>query len=134
MYLFSGGGPSYASALFGAAKVKECSPDQGIAIPLEEFHHYNSQKEGDPLFIIAPAWNHRFARARDTAFGGQALGKGQIYSIVNRGARRCLDPHSDVVLRLPAMPESLASLWSIFRSGAALRLPCVAMAKFRQAE
>ncbi|MDX7954072.1 SIS domain-containing protein, partial [Lichenihabitans sp. Uapishka_5] len=39
IFLFAGGGPSFATALFGAAKVKECSPDHAIAIPLEEFHH-----------------------------------------------------------------------------------------------
>ncbi len=55
LYLFTGGGPAYASALFGAAKVKECSPAHAIAIPLEEYHHYNSQKAGEPLFVIAPA-------------------------------------------------------------------------------
>ncbi len=54
MYLFAGGGPCYAAAVFGAAKVKECSPDQALAIQMEEFHHYNSLKAGDPLFIIAP--------------------------------------------------------------------------------
>ena len=53
-YLYAGGGPSYAAALFGAAKVKECTPDHGLAIPLEEYHHYNSQKAGDPLFLVAP--------------------------------------------------------------------------------
>lgn len=49
IYLFAGGGPAYASTLIGAAKIKECTPDHAIAIPLEEYHHYNSQKVGDPL-------------------------------------------------------------------------------------
>jgi glutamine---fructose-6-phosphate transaminase (isomerizing) len=129
IYLYAGGGPSYASALFGAAKVKECSPDQGIAIPLEEFHHYNSQKEGDPLFIIAPA-GPSVCRARDTAFEGKRW-RGQIYSIVTEG-ETMLDPHSDMVLRLPAMPESLAPL--VYSVPVQLFAYHVAMAKFRQAE
>jgi glucosamine--fructose-6-phosphate aminotransferase (isomerizing) len=109
LYLFAGGGPSFASALFGAAKVKECTPDHAIAIPQEEFHHYNSLKVGDPLFIIAPA-GPSVARARDTAFEGRRWG-GQIYSIVTEGDDR-LDACSDVVLTLPTMPEALSPLVS----------------------
>ena len=109
LYLFGGGGPSFASALFGAAKVKECTPDHAIAIPQEEFHHYNSLKVGDPLFIIAPA-GPSVARARDTAFEGRRWG-GQIYSVVTEGDDR-LDAYSDVVLTLPAMPEALSALVS----------------------
>jgi glucosamine--fructose-6-phosphate aminotransferase (isomerizing) len=129
VYLYAGGGPSFASAMFGSAKVKECSPDQGIAIPLEEFHHYNSQKEGDPLFLIAPAGPSVF-RARDTAFEGKRW-KGNIYSIVTEG-ETMLDPHSDEVLRLPAMPESLAPL--VYSVPVQLFAYHVAMAKFHQAE
>jgi hypothetical protein len=53
-YLFVGGGPAFASVFFGAAKLKECTPDHSIAIPIEEYHHHHSQKRGDPLFPIAP--------------------------------------------------------------------------------
>ena len=51
-YQFADGGPSIAAALFGAVKVKGCTPDHGIAIPVEEFHHYNSQKAGHPLMPL----------------------------------------------------------------------------------
>lgn len=129
IYLYAGGGPAFASALFGAAKVKECSPDQGIAIPLEEFHHYNSQKEGDPLFLIAPSGPSVY-RARDTAFEGKRW-KGQIYSVVTEG-ETMLDPHSDVVLRLPDVPESLAAL--VYSVPVQLFAYHVAMEKFRRAE
>ncbi|MBB3454304.1 glucosamine--fructose-6-phosphate aminotransferase (isomerizing) [Rhizobium sp. BK313] len=129
VYLYAGGGPAYASAMFGAAKVKECSPDQGIAIPLEEFHHYNSQKEGDPLFLIAPSGPSVY-RARDTAFEGKRW-KGQIYSVVTEG-EAMLDPYSDIVLRLPAVPESLAAL--VYSVPVQLFAYHVAMEKFRRAE
>jgi glucosamine--fructose-6-phosphate aminotransferase (isomerizing) len=129
IYLYAAGGPAFASALFGAAKVKECSPDQGIAIPLEEFHHYNSQKEGDPLFLIAPSGPSVY-RARDTAFEGKRW-KGQIYSVVT-GDEAMLDPYSDVVLRLPAVPESLAAL--VYSVPVQLFAYHVAMEKFRRAE
>ena len=55
MCLFSGGGPNWASAVIGAAKVKECTPDHALAIQVEEYHHYNSQKAGEPLVLLAPS-------------------------------------------------------------------------------
>ncbi len=105
IYLYAGGGPSYAAAMFGATKMKECSPDHAMAIPLEEFHHYNSQKAGDPLFVLAPA-GPSVARARDTAEEGKRW-KGRIHAIVT-GNEAALDECSDLVIRLPALPESLS--------------------------
>ncbi len=107
VFLFAGGGPSFATAMFGAAKVKECTPDHAIAIPLEEFHHYNSQKAGDPLFVIAPR-GPSIARARDTAAEGKRWG-GVVYGVVTED-EAALDGLADAVLRLPAMPEPLSPL------------------------
>ena len=107
--LFAAGGPSYAAALFGAAKVKECSPDHAISIPLEEFHHYNSQKRGDPLFLIAPS-GPSVPRARDTAEEGRRWG-GTIYAVVT-GEESMLDACAHKILRLPSVPEVLRR-WSI---------------------
>lgn len=129
LYLFAGGGPSYASALFGAAKVKECSPDHAIPIPLEEFHHYNSQKAGDPLFIIAPS-GPSLPRALDTAREGQRWG-GQVYSIVTEGDETLLES-SDAVITLPAVDERLAPM--VYTIPTQLFAYHVAMAKFRLAE
>jgi glucosamine--fructose-6-phosphate aminotransferase (isomerizing) len=129
VYLYVGGGPSYATALFGSAKVKECSPDHGISIPLEEFHHYNSQKQGDPLFLIAPE-GPSVPRACDTAFEGKRWG-GHVYSIVTGNESR-LDDCSDVVLRLPSVPEVLSPL--VYTIPVQLFAYHVAMAKFRAAE
>ncbi len=128
-YLFAGGGPAYACALFGAAKVKECTPDHAIAIPLEEFHHYNSQKAGDPLFVVAPA-GPSVARARDTAFEGRRWG-GRVYAVV-AGGEPALDPHADAVLRLPPVPEEMAGL--LYSVPVQLYAFHLAMAKFAAAE
>ena len=106
IYLFAGGGPSYASALFGAAKVKECSPDHAIAIPLEEFHHYNSQKKGDPLFLIAPQ-GPSVPRALDTAREGKRWG-GTVYGISTDGDRT-LEEASDTVIAVPPIAEELSA-------------------------
>jgi len=106
IYLYAGGGPAYAAALFGATKMKECSPDHAMAIALEEFHHYNSQKAGDPLFVLAPS-GPGVPRARDTAEEGKRWG-GRIYAVVT-GDETALDACSDLVIRLPGLPESLAA-------------------------
>jgi len=129
IYLFVGGGPAYACALFGAAKVKECSPDHAIAIQLEEFHHYNSQKAGDPLFLVAPK-GLSMPRALDTAREGRRWG-GQVYSIVTE-KDRTLDADSNMVFPCPAMSEYLSPMvYTIPLQQFAYH---VAMAKFRLAE
>ena len=128
IYLYAGGGPAYASALFGATKMKECSPDHAMAIPLEEFHHYNSQKAGDPLFVLAPA-GPSVARARDTAEEGRRWG-GRIYAIVTDD-EAALDDCSDLVLRLPALPETFAAF--LFTLPPQLFAYHTALEKFRAA-
>ena len=129
VYLYSGGGPAYASALFGAAKVKECSPDHGIAIPLEEFHHYNSQKAGDPLFLIAPH-GPGVPRALDTLHEGKRWG-GQVYSVVSERDATHFG-QSDRVFPLMDVPEVLSSF--IYTLPVQLFAYHVAMAKFQRAE
>jgi len=129
VYLYCGGGPAYASALFGAAKVKECSPDHGIAIPLEEFHHYNSQKAGDPLFLVAPH-GPGVPRALDTLHEGKRWG-GQVYSIVT-GRDADLFAQSDRVFSLVEVPEVFSAF--VYTVPVQLFAYQVAMAKFQQAE
>jgi glutamine---fructose-6-phosphate transaminase (isomerizing) len=129
VYLYSGGGPAYASALFGAAKVKECSPDHAIAIPLEEFHHYNSQKAGDPLFLLVPH-GPGVPRALDTLHEGKRWG-GQVYSVVSEGDSG-LFAQSDQVFELTEIPEALSAF--IYTLPVQLFAYHVAMAKFHLAE
>jgi glucosamine--fructose-6-phosphate aminotransferase (isomerizing) len=129
IYLFSGGGPSFASAFFGAAKVKECTPDHAIAIPLEEYHHYHSQKPGDPMFLIAPN-GLSVPRARDTAEEGMRYG-GKVYAVTARD-NATFDTLSTSVIRLPPMIERLAPL--VYTIPVQLFAYHLAMIKFRIAE
>jgi glucosamine--fructose-6-phosphate aminotransferase (isomerizing) len=129
IYLFSGGGPSFASAFFGAAKVKECTPDHAIAIPLEEYHHYHSQKPGDPMFLIAPN-GLSVPRARDTAEEGMRYG-GKVYAVAARD-NPTFDSLSTAVIRLPPMIERLAPL--VYTIPVQLFAYHLAMIKFRIAE
>jgi glutamine---fructose-6-phosphate transaminase (isomerizing) len=129
VYLYCGGGPAFASAMFGAAKVKECSPDHGIAIPLEEFHHYNSQKAGDPLFLIAPH-GPSIPRALDTLHEGKRWA-GQVYSVV-AAEDAAQFKSSDQVIPLIDVPESLSGF--VYTIPVQLFAYHVAMEKFHRAE
>ncbi len=129
MYLFCGGGPSFACAFFGAAKVKECTPDHAMAIPIEEYHHYQSQKLGDPLFLVAPN-GLSVPRARDTAEEGLRNG-GQVY-VVAAEDNPVFDDLSTAVIRLPPMIERLSPL--VYTVPLQLFAYHVGMAKFRRAE
>jgi glutamine---fructose-6-phosphate transaminase (isomerizing) len=71
--MFTGAGPCFAAASFGAAKVRELGPIHAFAMPLEEMHHYRLPKQGDHLVIIAPDAASR-ERALDTVLVGQAVG------------------------------------------------------------
>jgi glucosamine--fructose-6-phosphate aminotransferase (isomerizing) len=54
IYQFIGSGPNLATALLGAAKIKETSQNRAEACNLEEFAHLHglSMREGDPIFIV----------------------------------------------------------------------------------
>lgn len=129
MYLFSGGGPSWACAIIGSAKVRECSPDHAQPIQVEEYHHYNSQKEGEPLWVIAPD-GPSVARAVDTVRDARRYG-GTVYVVTTEGVDR-FDDLADLVIHLPATPEMLSPLLTVIP--VQLFGHHVAMAKFRAAE
>lgn len=44
LILLAGAGPHYAPAAFGAAKLKELAPIHAYAFPVEEYHHYRTQR------------------------------------------------------------------------------------------
>ena len=92
MYLFSAGGPTWPAAIVGAAKVKECTPDHAVEIQVEEYHHYNSQKVGEPLFLLAPT-GPSVPRAMDTGRDARRFG-GRLYVCTTAGEHR-LDEHAE---------------------------------------
>jgi len=129
MYLFSAGGPSWAAAIIGAAKVKETSPDHAVEIQVEEYHHYNSQKPGEPLFIFAPT-GPSVPRAVDTGRDALRYG-GQLYAITTVG-ESALAGIAAAVIELPVVPEALSPL--LFVVPAQMIGYHVGMAKFAAAE
>jgi glucosamine--fructose-6-phosphate aminotransferase (isomerizing) len=107
LFLFAGGGPAFTCASFGAAKTKELTSSHAIAIPLEEYHHYRSQKRGEPLFLVAPQ-GYSTIRARDTGIKGLENG-GHVYAIVTKGDHT-LDGCYTQRLDLPVINELFAPL------------------------
>lgn len=129
MHLFSGGGPNLATAIIGAAKVKECSPDHALPIQVEEYHHYNSQKAGEPLWLFAPA-GPTVPRAIETGTDAHRWG-GQLYAVTTRG-ETAFDDLADRVLYLPVIHEYVSPL--LYLMPAQLYGYHLAMAKFAVAE
>jgi glucosamine--fructose-6-phosphate aminotransferase (isomerizing) len=107
MHLFSGGGPNWAAAIVGAAKVKECTPDHATAIQVEEYHHYNSQKAGEPLWLLVPT-GPSIARAVETGTDSHRWG-GQLYVVTTEG-ETAFDGLADRTLFVPAVHEFLSPL------------------------
>lgn len=129
MYLFSAGGPTWPAAIVGAAKVKECTPDHAVEIQVEEYHHYNSQKTGEPLFLLAPT-GPTVPRAIDTSRDAHRFG-GSVYVVTSDQEHR-LDDHADQVLYLPPIDESLAPM--LYLLPAQLAGYHLGMAKFANAD
>lgn len=129
MYLFSAAGPNWAAAIIGAAKVKETTPDHAVEIQIEEYHHYNSQKPGEPLFLFAPT-GPSVARAVYTGRDARRYG-GTLYAFTTRG-EHAFDKDANAVLELPPVSELLSPL--LYVLPAQLIGYHLGMAKFAHAE
>jgi glucosamine 6-phosphate synthetase-like amidotransferase/phosphosugar isomerase protein len=126
--LFSGAGPNLASAIIGAAKVKECTTLHAIDIQVEEYHHYNSQKAGEPLFLLSPA-GQSVPRSVDTGTDALRWG-GRLYVVTTEG-ERAFDDLGGRLITLPAVPEPLSPLLYVLPAqlvGYHLGLSCYAAA------
>ncbi len=107
LMLLAGAGPHFAPAAFGAAKLKELAPIHAIAFPLEEYHHYRTQKQGDPMFLIAPDAASR-QRALETAIVSKGVG-GHTIALVPEG-ETAFAPYVAHTWHLPAVRAELAPL------------------------
>ena len=106
--LFSGGGPNLAAAIVGAAKVKECTPLRATEIQVEEYHHYNSQKAGEPLVLLVPS-GPAVPRAVDTGTDAHRWG-GRLYVVTTVGERAFDLLKPEALIELPLVPEPLSPL------------------------
>ena len=109
--LLTGAGPAYAPAAFGAAKLKELAPIHAKAFPLEEYHHYRTQKAGDPLFLVAPdAISH--ARALETAIMSRAE-NGYCVALVPEGESEIAGVVDAAWHLPPVAPETAPIVYSV---------------------
>jgi glucosamine 6-phosphate synthetase-like amidotransferase/phosphosugar isomerase protein len=107
LVLTTGAGPFFAPAEFGAAKLKELAPIHAYSFPLEEYHHYRTQKEGDVMFMVAgDAASH--ARALETAIMSHGCG-GYCVALVPEGETE-IAQIADVAWHLPHVPASTAPI------------------------
>jgi glucosamine 6-phosphate synthetase-like amidotransferase/phosphosugar isomerase protein len=103
--LLAGAGPHFAPAAFGAAKLKELAPIHASAFPLEEYHHYRTQKAGDPMFLVVPdAASH--TRALETAIMSRGC-EGFCIALVPEGETDIAGV-ADVAWHLPKVPDAVA--------------------------
>jgi len=107
--LFAGLGPNHAAAAFGAAKIQELSPIHAVALPLEEYHHYRSQKAGDPLMLVVTDPASR-DRALDTALVSAARG-GRTVALLSEDVPE-ISSRVDHTVHVPAVRPELAALVS----------------------
>ena len=107
LVLTTGAGPFFAPAEFGAAKLKELAPIHAYSFPLEEYHHYRTQKAGDPMFMVAgDAASH--ARALETAIMSQGC-EGYCVALVPEGETEIAGV-VDVAWHLPHVPADTAPI------------------------
>lgn len=111
LMLLTGAGPFYAPAAFGAAKLKELAPIHAYAFPLEEYHHYRTQKAGDPMFMVA-ADQASHARAVETAIMNRGC-EGFLIALVPEGETE-IAGIAEIVWHLPAVaPETAPILYAV---------------------
>ncbi|WP_299671481.1 SIS domain-containing protein [uncultured Roseobacter sp.] len=111
LVLLTGAGPFYAAAAFGSAKLKELAPIHSYAFPLEEYHHYRTQKSGDPIFLVA-ADDASHARAAETAIMSRGC-EGFCIALLPEGEAE-IAQIADVVWHLPPVAwETAPILYSV---------------------
>jgi len=106
-FFFAGGGPAYAAARMGAAKIKEMSQDHAHAMFLEEYHHYYSVKSGEAFFLVAP---NGVLRDRAVSTARSAASEGASLVILRSEDEAGYEGLSGHQVALPPIPESLASV------------------------
>ena len=106
VFFFCGAGPFFTCAEFGAAKVKEATPSYAMPVLLEEFHHYNTVKAGDPLFVIAPPGESPY-RGLETILACHQLG-GEAYVLTGANEEQLI-AHADDVILIPEVRECFAN-------------------------
>ena len=107
-FVFVGGGPNYATALFCAAKVLEASGDGAVGQETEEWAHlqFFARATATPTFFIT-AGGRDLSRAAEAAAAARAIGRRVV--AVAPGSASTL---REVAARLLPLPEGVPEVFS----------------------
>lgn len=107
---FVGGGPNYATALYGMAKIKETNRMYSTAYELEEFAHIETVDygENEPTIIMSPGGKSS-DRALEIISIAQRSLKRKVLSIIGESLKRDI-PWSNRVVLIPDIGEILTPL------------------------
>jgi len=112
-FVFCGSGPSYAAALFSAAKILEASGDTALAQDLEEWAHlqYFAKMTNTPTFVIT-AGERDGSRAEEVVTAALTIGR----RVAVVAPQQHMQRFSDEIVRLAVadgVPEMFQSILSV---------------------
>ena len=109
-FVFCGSGPSYASALFSAAKILEASGDPALGQDVEEWAHlqYFARQVSTPTFLIT-AGGRDASRIQEVAVAAKQIGR-RVAGVIPAG-RESLLPGADVYL--PVQGPAYEPFWTL---------------------
>lgn len=122
-FVFVGGGPNYASALFSAAKVLEASGDSAIGQETEEWTHlqYFCCEQNTPTFFITAA-QRDYSRAVEAALAAKTIRRRVVAiapenaTLLNQCADLCL-PFAHVREMFSPLPAAIpGTLFAAYRA------------------
>jgi glucosamine--fructose-6-phosphate aminotransferase (isomerizing) len=98
-FVFLGGGPSYGTALFSAAKLLEASGDAALGQDTEEWAHlqYFAREARTPTFVV-DAQGRSYSRACEVAAAAKAIGR-RVAAVVPQG-ETIISAQADAVFRV----------------------------------
>jgi glucosamine--fructose-6-phosphate aminotransferase (isomerizing) len=109
-YHILGGGPSYATALFMAAKMFELPQRHGVPVELEEWAHeqfFITRPGTNVIFVVPPGASRD--RAHELMRGAKAMGA-HVISICDSDDRETLDMSDAVCPVVGTLPEEFSPL------------------------
>ncbi len=107
-FVFVGGGPNYATAMFSAAKMLEASGDPAIAQETEEWAHlqYFARADATPTFLVTGGDRDR-SRMLEVATAAKAVRR-RVAAI----APASLSAFKDIVDRVLPLPDGVREMFS----------------------
>ncbi len=105
-----GGGPSYATAMFTAAKHFEMPQANGVPVELEEWAHeqFFLARPGTPKLVIAPPGNS-VSRAREQMIGARDMGS-RVAAICDQNDKETMDLAEVSFPIIGELPEEFSPL------------------------